>query len=58
MFKGPKAYEQVFGSKDIDAVYIATPPYFHPDHLEAAWLPASTSTSRSRCRWTFRARSG
>ena len=36
MFKGYKAYEQLFASKDIDAVYIATPPYFHPEHLEAA----------------------
>ncbi len=36
MFRGPKAYEQLFGSKDVDAVYIATPPYFHPQHLEAA----------------------
>jgi predicted dehydrogenase len=35
-FKGIKAYEQLFASKDIDAVYIATPPYFHPEHLEAA----------------------
>ena len=25
-----------FASKDIDALYIATPPYFHPEHLEAA----------------------
>jgi myo-inositol 2-dehydrogenase/D-chiro-inositol 1-dehydrogenase len=36
MFKGIKAYEQLFASKDVDAVYIATPPYFHPEHLEAA----------------------
>jgi myo-inositol 2-dehydrogenase / D-chiro-inositol 1-dehydrogenase len=36
MFKGPKAYEQLFASKDVDALYIATPPYFHPSHLEAA----------------------
>ena len=36
MFRGPKAYEQLFASKDVDAVYIATPPYFHPAHLEAA----------------------
>ena len=36
MFKGVKAYEQLFASKDIDALYIATPPYFHPEHLEAA----------------------
>jgi predicted dehydrogenase len=36
MFKGFKAFDQLFTSKDIDAVYIATPPYFHPEHLEAA----------------------
>ncbi len=36
MFRGPRAYEQLFASKDIDAIYIATPPYFHPAHLEAA----------------------
>jgi len=35
-FRGIKAYEQLFASKDVDAVYIATPPYFHPEHLEAA----------------------
>jgi predicted dehydrogenase len=37
MFKGIKAYEQLFALKDLDAVYIATPPYFHPQHLEAAF---------------------
>jgi predicted dehydrogenase len=36
MFSGPKAYEELFNSKDVDAVYIATPPYFHPEQLEAA----------------------
>jgi predicted dehydrogenase len=36
MFRGPKAYEQLFACKEVDAVYIATPPYFHPAHLEAA----------------------
>jgi myo-inositol 2-dehydrogenase / D-chiro-inositol 1-dehydrogenase len=36
LFRGPKAYEQLFTSKDVDAVYIATPPYFHPAQLEAA----------------------
>jgi myo-inositol 2-dehydrogenase/D-chiro-inositol 1-dehydrogenase len=36
MFKGYKAYEQLFASRDVDALYIATPPYFHPAHLEAA----------------------
>jgi myo-inositol 2-dehydrogenase / D-chiro-inositol 1-dehydrogenase len=36
LFKGRKAYEALFASKDVDAVYIATPPWFHPMHLEAA----------------------
>jgi myo-inositol 2-dehydrogenase/D-chiro-inositol 1-dehydrogenase len=36
LFKGPKAYEALFASKDVDAVYIATPPFFHPMHGEAA----------------------
>jgi myo-inositol 2-dehydrogenase/D-chiro-inositol 1-dehydrogenase len=36
LFRGPKAYEQLFASKDVDAVYIATPPWFHPMHGEAA----------------------
>jgi myo-inositol 2-dehydrogenase/D-chiro-inositol 1-dehydrogenase len=36
LFVGPHAYEQLFASKDVDAVYVATPPYFHPLHLEAA----------------------
>jgi predicted dehydrogenase len=36
MFSGPGAAEKLFNSKDVDAVYIATPPYFHPAQLEAA----------------------
>ncbi len=36
MFRGPKAFEQLLASKEVDAVVIATPPYFHPEHLEAA----------------------
>jgi predicted dehydrogenase len=35
-FVGPKAYQQIMDSKDIDAVVIATPPYFHVQHLAAA----------------------
>lgn len=35
-FLGPHAYQEIFDSKDIDAVVIATPPYFHVQHLEAA----------------------
>ena len=36
LFKGLNAYEALFASKDVDALYIATPPWFHPAHLEAA----------------------
>src|SRR5215467_14445770 len=35
LFLGPKAYEQIAHSKEVDAIVIATPPYFHPQHLEA-----------------------
>lgn len=34
LFVGPHAYEQIAASKEVDAVVIATPPYFHPLHLE------------------------
>ena len=35
-FVGPHAYQQIIESKDVDAVVIATPPYFHVEHLAAA----------------------
>jgi len=35
LFVGPKAYEQIAASQDVDAIVIATPPYYHPEHLEA-----------------------
>ncbi len=35
MFLGPKAFEMIAASKEVDAIVIATPPYFHPEHLEA-----------------------
>ena len=35
LFVGPKAYEQIATSKNVDAIVIATPPYYHPHHLEA-----------------------
>jgi myo-inositol 2-dehydrogenase/D-chiro-inositol 1-dehydrogenase len=35
LFVGPKAYEQIAHSKDVDAIVVASPPYFHPQHLEA-----------------------
>src|SRR5213594_2568711 len=36
LFVGPRAYEQIAASKEVDALVIATPPYFHPQHLETA----------------------
>ncbi|HXG65244.1 MAG TPA: Gfo/Idh/MocA family oxidoreductase, partial [Blastocatellia bacterium] len=35
VFQGSRAYEQLVQSP-VDAVIISTPPYFHPDHFEAA----------------------
>lgn len=35
IFRGPHAYEQIAASNDVDAVIIATPSYFHPQHLDA-----------------------
>ena len=35
LFVGPNAYKQIAASKDLDAIVIATPPYYHPQHLEA-----------------------
>jgi predicted dehydrogenase len=36
MFHGPHAAEQILNAAEVDAVVIATPPYFHPRHLAAA----------------------
>ncbi len=36
MFKGPKAYQELVSSKEVDMVQISTINYFHPEHLEAA----------------------
>ena len=35
LFRGPRAYEQLVRA-NVDAVLIASPPYFHPDHFQAA----------------------
>jgi len=35
LFTGPHAFEKIAASKEVDAIYIATPPYYHPGHLEA-----------------------
>ncbi|MCU1241951.1 MAG: putative oxidoreductase [Candidatus Acidoferrum typicum] len=34
LFLGLHAYEQIARSKEVDAIVIATPPYYHPKHLE------------------------
>ena len=36
LFVGPNAFQKMASSKGVDAILIATPPYFHPQHLEAA----------------------
>jgi myo-inositol 2-dehydrogenase/D-chiro-inositol 1-dehydrogenase len=36
LFQGPRAFEEIAASKEIDALVIATPPYLHPEHLAAA----------------------
>jgi myo-inositol 2-dehydrogenase / D-chiro-inositol 1-dehydrogenase len=36
LFVGPNAFQQIAASKEVDAIVIATPPYFHPQHVEAA----------------------
>lgn len=36
LFKGAKGYEKLVQSKDVDLVLVTSPPFFHPEHLEAA----------------------
>jgi predicted dehydrogenase len=36
VFRGPNAYQEIAHSKEVDGLVIVSPPYFHPDHLEAA----------------------
>src|SRR5437660_5277743 len=35
LFVGPHAFEQIAASRDVDAIVIATPPFFHPQHLDS-----------------------
>jgi len=35
LFVGPNAYQQIAASKEVDAIVVATPPYYHLSHLEA-----------------------
>ena len=34
LFRGPDCYQRIAESKEVDAIQISTPPYFHPLHLE------------------------
>src|SRR5579864_7838510 len=34
LFVGSNASQQIAASKEVDAIVVATPPYFHPQHLE------------------------
>jgi predicted dehydrogenase len=36
LFHGPRAFEQLAASQDVDLIQISTPPFFHVQHLEAA----------------------
>jgi myo-inositol 2-dehydrogenase/D-chiro-inositol 1-dehydrogenase len=36
LLHGPDCVEKIAASREIDAIHIATPPYFHPAHFEAA----------------------
>ena len=36
LFYGPDSLDKLCASKDIDAIHIATPPYFHPEHFAKA----------------------
>jgi myo-inositol 2-dehydrogenase / D-chiro-inositol 1-dehydrogenase len=35
LFVGPDAFQKIAASKDVDAIVVATPPCFHPQHFEA-----------------------
>lgn len=35
LFKGSRGFEKLVASKDVDLVLVTSPPYFHPEHLEA-----------------------
>ena len=36
LFKGPDAFQELVQSSQVDAVLITSPPYYHPEHLQAA----------------------
>jgi myo-inositol 2-dehydrogenase / D-chiro-inositol 1-dehydrogenase len=36
LFHGPDSLARIAALKDVDMIHVATPPYFHPDHLDTA----------------------
>jgi len=50
-FRGADAFHQIAASKELDAIVIATPPYYHPRHLRRRSPRASTFISKSRWLW-------
>ena len=51
LFKGPEGYRQLVNAPGVDVVIITSPPYWHPDHFEAAvaagkhcWLEKPVAT--------------
>jgi myo-inositol 2-dehydrogenase/D-chiro-inositol 1-dehydrogenase len=36
LFLGPHAFAEIASSKELDAIVLATPAYYHPEHLDAA----------------------
>lgn len=60
MFRGPKAFEQITNSKNVDVIVITTPPYFHPQHLDAAvtagkhiYLEKPVAVDPQGCTWVL-----
>src|SRR5256885_636498 len=49
LFLGPDAYHKIAASKEIDAIVVATPPYYHPQHLEAVVAGLTRSRRRAKC---------
>jgi myo-inositol 2-dehydrogenase/D-chiro-inositol 1-dehydrogenase len=35
LFVGPDAFHKIAASKEVDAIVVATPPFYHPEHLDA-----------------------
>lgn len=60
MFQGPRAYEEIATSKEVDVVVITTPPYFHPQHLDAVvtagkhvYLEKPVAVDPHGCTWVL-----